>query len=154
MTFRECCNEWTLSGIEAANSLSSYHTETDSDGYSQPVCSASSPLKMGSMLITKIRFNRSFSSTATRLGRTSGTHALNVYENLSAAYVNGCILAANWIDGSTDGMIFQTASTAKYIGICSGSQHGASGTNIAWIRWYGGASGQIKCQCIWNIYVY
>ena len=58
----------------------------------------------------------------------------------------GLVQSKNWADVSTPGTLLHTTSPAKSIGICCGSNYGGYGTNNAWIRCYGGGSGQTRCQ--------
>ena len=58
----------------------------------------------------------------------------------------GFVQSQNWADVNTHGMTLHTTSTSRSIGIWCGSNYGGYGTNSAWIRCYGGGSGQIRCQ--------
>ena len=58
----------------------------------------------------------------------------------------GFVQSQNWADVNTHGMTLHTTSTSRSTGIWCGSNYGGYGTNSAWIRCYGGGSGQIRCQ--------
>ena len=59
---------------------------------------------------------------------------------------NGMIHAKNQSDTSNPGLLLHTTSNTTSIGMCCGSDYGGYGTNNAWIRYYGGGDGQIRCQ--------
>ena len=59
---------------------------------------------------------------------------------------SGFVQSQNWADVGTPGMLLHTSPTAKSIGVCCGSKYGGYGSNNAWIRCYGGGSGQLRSQ--------